>query len=67
MSRLTNKTWFLAWISVFMWLLKQYKKSWGFLTFQGVLVDLVGHAQVLPFLVAGGALIKGRNHDEVLL
>ena len=67
MSRLTNKTWFLAWISVFMWLLKQYKKSWGFLTFHGVLVDLVGHAQVLPLLVAGGALIKGSNHGEVLL
>ena len=47
--------------------LKQYKKSWGFLTFHGVLVDLVGHAQVLPLLVAGGALIKGNNHGEVLL
>ena len=48
-------------------ILKQFKKSWGFLTFHGVLVGLVGHAQVLPLLVAGGALIKGDNHDEVLL
>ena len=67
MSRLTNKTWFLAWISIFMDALKQYKKSWGFLTFHGVLVAMVGHAQVLPLFVAGGDLIKGNNHDEVLL
>ena len=67
MSRLTNKTWFLAWISIFIDILKQYKKSCGFLTFNDVLVDLVGHAQVLPLLAAGVALIKGSNHDEVLL
>ena len=47
-------------------ILKQYKKPWGFLTIHGVLVDLVGHAQVLPLFAAGGALIKGKNHDEVL-
>ena len=46
---------------------QQYKKLSGFLTFHGVLVDLVGHAQVLPHLVAGGDLIKGKNHDKVLL
>ena len=41
-------------------ILKQYKKSLGFLTFHGVLVDLIGHAQVLPHLEAGGDLIKGK-------
>ena len=48
-------------------ILKQFKKLWGFLTFHGVLIDLVGHAQVLAHLVAGGALVKGKNHAEVLL
>ena len=31
------------------------------------LEDLSGYAQVLPHLVAGGPLVKGENHDEVLL